>query len=55
MRSKVVGLRLAKDVSELVIFGGDVGKVNGFLCQFYLASGSGSGEVGEMDAEALGS
>ncbi len=53
MRSKGVGLGFTKNVSELMMFGGDVGEVNRFLHQLRLVSGSRFGEIREMNVETL--
>ena len=55
VRSKGIGSRFTKNISKLVIFRRNVGKINRVLRQISLASGSGFGEIGKMNVEALGS
>ena len=53
VQSKGIGSRFTKNISKLMIFRRNVGKINRVLCQISLTSGSGFGEIRKMNTEAL--
>ena len=53
VRSKGIGLRFTKNISKLMIFRRNVGKINRVLRQISLVSRSEFEEIGKMNAEAL--